>query len=297
MPRIGSAIGRFTLEQELGRGPMSEVFLAVEAGTGWKVAIKVFLLEPGSKPEDSGNWARRMVREAAEAARFRHERVIRVHEVAEHGGVPYLVRDYIEGKSLAQHIGDRTAGALGRKLGWLHDLARTLAEIHRAGLVHRDVKPSNVLIRRDGALRLLDFGVARRSVDREAGLVAPTSDRLPSGTERLRIQGTPAYIAPERFAHRATSAATDQFGWGVLAYELLVGHLPWGRAGGEGGKRPRSVPIIEAILTQAAPPLRASVPELSPALDAVVAQAMAKEPALRFPSMDDLASALDAAVR
>jgi eukaryotic-like serine/threonine-protein kinase len=295
MPRIGHAIGRFTLEQELGRGPMSEVFLGVEHGTGWKVAIKVFLLERGSKPEDGASWARRMVREATEAAQFRHERVIQVHEVAVHGGAPYLVRDFIEGNALVEHILDRSAGALGRKLGWLRDLAETLAEIHRAGLVHRDVKPSNVLIRRDGALRLLDFGVARRSVDREAGLVAPTSDRLPSGTERLRVLGTPAYIAPERFAHRATSPATDQFGWGVLAYELLAGHLPWGRAAS--GKRPRSVPIIEAILTQAAPPLRASVPELPPALDAVVARAMAKEPEMRFPSMADLASALASSLR
>jgi eukaryotic-like serine/threonine-protein kinase len=295
MPRIGSAIGRFTLEHELGRGPMSEVFLGVERGTGWKVAVKVFLLEPGSKPADAASWAQRMVREAAEAARFRHERVIQVHEVAEQGGAPYLVRDFIEGRALVDHIHDRSAGALGRKLGWLSDLAMTLADIHRAGLVHRDVKPSNVLIRRDGALRLLDFGVARRSVDREAGLVGPTSDRLSSGSERLRVLGTPAYIAPERFAHRATSAATDQFGWGVLAYELLAGHLPWGHA--VGGKRPRSVPIIEAILTQPATPLRASVPELPPALEAVVACALGKDPEARFPAMADLASALAASLR
>ena len=302
MPKLGDVIGRFTLEHELGRGPMSEVFLGVERETGWKVAVKAFLLEPGSRPGDHAHWAQRMVREATAAARFQNEHVIRVHEVAEQHGMPYLVRDYIEGRSLVEHAHDRSRGSLERKLRWLRDLARTLAEIHRAGLVHRDVKPSNVLIRRDGALRLLDFGVARRSVDREAGLVGPTTDRQPSGTERLRVLGTPAYMAPERFSHQATSPAADQFGWGVLAYELLAGHLPWwggagGRPGPPTGKRLRPVQIIEAILTETPPPLRVFAPELSPALEAVVAKAMAKTPPERFPSMDYVVRAVDDALR
>jgi eukaryotic-like serine/threonine-protein kinase len=295
MPKLGDVIGRFTLEQELGRGPMSEVFLGVERETGWKVAVKVFLLEPGSKPGDHARWAQRMVREAAVAAAFKHENVIRVHEVAEQRGAPYLGRDFIEGRSLVEYVVDRSNGALERKLRWLRDLARTLAEIHRAGLVHRDVKPSNVLIRRDGALRLLDFGVARRSVDREAGLVGPTTDRLPSGTERLRVLGTPAYMAPERFSHQATSALADQFGWGVLAYELFAGHLPWGPSSGDGA-RLRPVQTIEAILTQTPPSVRTFTPKLSPALEAVVAKAMAKAPEGRFPSMDYVLRAIDEAV-
>ncbi len=295
MPKLGDVIGRFTLERELGRGPMSEVFLAVEQGTGWKVACKVFLLEPGSKSADHASWAQRMLREATAASRFRHEHVIRVHEVGEQQGAPYLVRDFIEGTALVEYVRDSSKGAIERKLGWLRDLARTLAEIHRAGLVHRDVKPSNVLIRRDGALRLLDFGVARRSVDREAGLVGPTTDRLPSGTERLRVLGTPAYMAPERFAHLATSPLADQFGWGVLAYELFAGYLPWGRPGD--GKRLRPVPIIEAILTQAPPSVRTIAPKVPPALDAIVAKTMAKDAAGRYPSMDYVVRALDESMR
>jgi serine/threonine-protein kinase len=292
MLKPGATIGRFTLERELGRGPMSEVFLAIEKETGWKVACKVFLLEPGSKPTDHASWAQRMVREASAAAQFQHENVVRIHEVGAIGTMPYLVRDFIEGKSLAEYVGDRTAGSLERKLVWLRDLAFILAEIHRAGIVHRDVKPSNVLVRRDGALRLLDFGVARRSVDREAGLVGPTVDRLPSGTERLRVVGTPAYLAPERFAHQATSPLADQFGWGVLAYELLAGHLPWGD-----GKRLRPIRMIDAILNHVPRPLRTFAPGLPPGVDDIVARAMAKATAGRFPTMDHVFRAMQGAVR
>jgi serine/threonine protein kinase len=295
MPKLGETIGRFTLEQALGQGPMSEVFLGIERETGWKVALKVFLLEPGSKPEDRAAWAKRMVREATTAAQFRHENVICVHEVGEERGSPYLVRDFIEGAALAEHAADRTAGALARKVRWLRDLAATLADIHRAGLVHRDVKPSNVLIRRDGALRLLDFGVARRSVDREAGLVK-TVDRSSSGAERVRVLGTPSYMAPERFAHQPTSAATDQFGWGVVAYEVLTGSLPWGDVTKDvaGGRRARAVPIIEAILTRTPEALRALAPDVPLRVEAVVARALAKDPAERHSSMDDIARAMTA---
>jgi serine/threonine protein kinase len=295
MPKLGDAVGRFTLERELGRGPMSEVFLAVEHGTGWKGACKIFLLEPGSKPTDQAAWAQRMIREASAAAQFRHDHVVRVYEVGMLGPAPYLVRDFIVGKSLADHVADRPGVSLERKLGWLRDLARTLAEIHRAGLVHRDLKPSNVLIRRDGALRVLDFGVARRSVDREAGLVGPTVDRLPSGTERLRVLGSPAYMAPERFAHLGTSPGADQFGWGVLAFELLAGRLPWGPAAD--GKRLTHIRTIDAILTQPPSSVRALVPKVPAGVDAVITRAMAKAPAARFPSMDYLLRAIDEAVR
>jgi serine/threonine-protein kinase len=302
MPRIGETIGRFVLEHELGRGPMSEVYLGVERATGWKVAVKVFLIEPGSRPADHAHWANRMMREAGAAAAFQNEYVVRVHEVAAHAGMPYLVRDFIEGKSLAEFVADREKGAVERKVAWLRDLARTLAAIHRAGLVHRDVKPSNVLVRRDGALRLLDFGVARRSVDREAGLLGPTSDKLPSGTERLRVVGTPAYMAPERFSHQTTSPLADQFGWGVLAYELLAGHLPWVpsadvRADARDAKRLRPIRMIEAILTETPPPVRTFAPKLAPAFDAVVARTMAKAQEDRFPSMDDVLRAIDDALR
>ena len=98
MPNVGDVIGRFTLDRELGRGPLSEVFLAVERSSGWKAAFKIFLLEPGSKPNDHALFAERMVREATAAARFLHENTVRVHEVGQLGAFPYLVSDYIEGR-------------------------------------------------------------------------------------------------------------------------------------------------------------------------------------------------------
>ncbi len=268
---------------------MSEVFLAIERETSWKVALKFFLIEPGSRPEDHRAWAQRMMREAGAAAAFRHDGVVRVHEVGELDGEPYLVRDYIEGRSLADLIADASPPALDQRLRWVRELARTLADIHDAGLVHRDVKPSNVLVRRDGALRLLDFGVARRSIDRAAGLGGgPVSERI-AGAGLVRVVGTAAYMAPERFANKGWGPGTDQFGWAVLAYELLAGRTPWGDGDGP-------VRIIEAILTQVPPAIRLSNPEIPPAVDAVVARALAKAPEDRFASMGDLVRAFDSAV-
>jgi serine/threonine-protein kinase len=285
-------LGRFTLEKELGRGPMSEVFLGVEPASGWKVACKVFLLEPGSQRADRAMWAQRMVREASAAARFQHPNIVTVHEVAAIGDVPYLVRDYIVGQSLAEVAKDRSPAMLPHKLRWLHDFAATLADIHRAGLVHRDVKPSNALVRRDGALRLLDFGVARRSVDREAGLVAPAVDHSPSGKHRVRVHGTPAYLAPERFANQACSPLSDQFAWGVVAYEVLVGRIPWGD-----GKPMRPIRMIDAVLTHTPHPICTLAPGVPQGVDQIVSKALAKVQGARFPSMDDVFRHLQPYVR
>jgi serine/threonine protein kinase len=294
MPKIGDTIGRFTVLEELGRGVMSEVFLVVESDTRWKAAFKIFLLEPGSSPHDEARWAQRMVREATLAARLQDERVVRVHELGLLGGAPYLIRDFIAGKPLSEYVGDRSRGAIDRKLRWLRDLAAVLAEIHRAGLVHRDVKPSSVVIRRDGALRLLDFGVGRRSMDREVGLLAACADPA-DPRPRPRARGTPAYMAPERFALQGASPAADQFGWGVVAYELLAGRLPW--CDGRDGARVRAVKTIESILTETPPSVRDFAPKVPSEMGALVGRAMAKRPEDRFPTMDQLVAELEPLVR
>ena len=198
MPKLGDVIGRFTLERELGRGPMSEVFLALEAETRWKVAFKFFLLEPGSKPADRALWAQRMLREARAAAEFHHEHTVRVHEVGEREGAPYLVRDFIEGRSLAEYVGDRSPGALGRKprvasRPWP---GRSPTFIAR-GLVHRDVKPATSSSAATGRSASSTSGVARRSIDRAAGIALPRTDRV-------RTTGAPGQ-GPQRGLRPATA--------------------------------------------------------------------------------------------
>ena len=284
--RVGDTVGRFRLERALGQGPTSEVFLAIEPTLCWKVAVKVFVPEPVSFAYDHARWSQRMVREATTASSFRHPNAVVVHEVGQWQGSPYLARDFIEGKALAEYVADLSPAARGWKLHWLLELAEVLAAIHASGLVHRNVKPSGAVIRRDGQLKLLDFGIARRSVDRAAGIAIPSMMPGPaesSGQYRPlpahSVGADGAYMSPEQLGHLRVDPRTDQFGWAVTAFELLSGRLPWGP-----GLAP--VPLIEAVLTAPAPRLSTRTAGIAPALDDLVARCLAKDPSERWPTMD-----------
>ncbi|MBX3471186.1 MAG: protein kinase [Planctomycetes bacterium] len=261
-------LGRFVVLAELGRGGMGMVLRAFDPAAGRPVAIKL-VTAAAIGPEA---WAR-FEREATATARLQHPGIVKVHEVGQDRGRPFLVMELVEGESLEELLARgpvprRQAVALAR------DVALALAHAHERGVIHRDLKPGNVLVDRFGRPRLTDFGLARLG---------------PSALTRTgELLGTPHYMAPEQAGDSASTHGppTDVYGLGAVLYHLLVGRPPF-----EGGSLPA---LLKALLTDPPPPPRRLDPTIDPALERLVLRCLAKEPAARFPDGAALAAALEA---
>jgi eukaryotic-like serine/threonine-protein kinase len=279
---------RYTIEEPLGEGGMGCVYRAHDARLGRRVALKVISDGPRDGQADADANAR-LLREARAAAALDHPNVVSIFDVGEHEGTPFIVMELVSGRTLRDAVGDAAVPA-ATCVAQLADVARALAVAHKRGLVHRDIKPENVMVREDGVVKVLDFGIARRqggSVDPHGETEGPALPTLTASGIKL---GTPFYMAPEQIRGDALDGRTDQFAWGVVAYELLAGRLPW-RGSGDAMAAMASV-LIDRV--DRAPLDRAGVPR---AIQDVVLRALEKRPEDRFPSMDDVAQALDAAVR
>src|SRR5687768_12988373 len=243
--RPGDKFDRYTIEDTLGEGGMGVVYRALDAKLERKVALKVLRNEKAASDSDDtrGRAVARMLREARAAAALSHPNAVHIYDVGEHDGTPYLAMELIEGTSLRSFIGADVP--LATRLRWLGDIGKALSAAHKAGLVHRDIKPENVLLRSDGGLKVLDFGIARsvrirpapdpsapqaRGYGRRPHLdgPAPIADQVSTLTAPGSLPGTPAYMAPEQIRGDPLDGRADQFSWGVLAYELLSGKLPFG---------------------------------------------------------------------
>jgi serine/threonine-protein kinase len=228
MPAVGDTIDRYVIESVLGEGGMGRVYRALDPRLGRRVALKVLLTEGRSEQERAAA-AARMLREARSVAAFSHPNVVAIHDVGEVDGNPFLAMEVVTGDTLRAYVGDPNL-TNAHKLEWLIAVARGLGAAHRAGLVHRDIKPENVMVTTDGVVKILDFGIARRAeepVSAEAA-VATVPTHLPSLTGEGMMIGTPQYMAPEQLQGERVDGRADQFAWGVLAWELFVGTLPWG---------------------------------------------------------------------
>lgn len=219
-----STVGRFRIDGPLGSGGMGDVFRAYDPVLDRAVALKV--LRPGDGDEGSQR-SRRVLREARAAASLSHPNAVTIFEVGEADGEVFIAMELLEGEDL-RGVMDRGASTTSDKLRWLLDAARALAAAHERGLVHRDVKPENMFVCKGGTLKLLDFGIAKRGEDEPA--TGPPSDDGPGPsslrTEEGRRIGTPRYMAPEQHFGHATDARTDQYAWGLVAFELLTGTHP-----------------------------------------------------------------------
>jgi serine/threonine-protein kinase len=302
MLRPGDSFDRYVMEAVLGAGGMGQVFRAWDPKLQRSVALKIVRPEEalGGSSGGSGRGlaaSERLVREARAAAALDHPNAVSVFDVGEVDGQTYIAMELVDGKTLSTYVGD-AALPLDTRLRWLTDVARALAAAHRRGLVHRDIKPGNVMVREDGVVKVLDFGIARRVRMDEVEAASKRIDalRLAQGAAPAAISpaaftqtadgvvlGTPLYMAPEQMRGETIDARADQFSWGVLAYELLAGRNPW-----------LSEPQVAiAILTRDPQSLKTLVPELPVVVTETVTKALSKRAADRFASMDDVVGALD----
>jgi TolB-like protein len=255
---------------------MGEVYRARDTRLGRDVAIKVL---PAEFAEDAER-LRRFEREARATAALSHPNILEVHDVGTFEGVPYLVEELLEGESLKERI-ERGALPASEAIGVAVQIARGLAAAHEKGIVHRDLKPANVFLTKHGAVKILDFGLAKL-VENVAVGEADTLTHAPTGaTEFGRVLGTVAYMAPEQARGMAVDQRADVFSFGVVLYEMLAGQRPFRGA--------TATDTVAAILKEQPPPLPASVP---PDLVAVIGKCLAKVPEKRYSSGSEVLAAL-----
>jgi eukaryotic-like serine/threonine-protein kinase len=260
---VGDLVGeRYELEELVGTGGMSSVYRAHDRLLDRKVALKV--LHPQYTDDDE--YVERFRREARAVARLSHPNIVTVIDRGEDDGRQFIVFEYVDGENLKALIERSGALPVETAVSLAHQIARALAFAHDEGLVHRDVKPQNVLLNGDGRAKVTDFGIAR-SLDVQHGM-----------TQTGTVLGTSDYIAPEQAQGQTISAQTDVYSLGVVLYELLTGDVPFP---GE-----NFVAVAMRHINEPPPSVRERRSDVSPRLDAALRRAMAKDPHDRFPSMD-----------
>ena len=250
---------RYRQVELIAHGGMGDVWRATDGALGRVVAVKVL----AERLAESDEYRERFTREGRTAARLSGEPyVVAIHDVGDAQGLPYIVMEYVPGGSLADRLRDGTPPT-AQALAWLEQTAEALDRAHEHGIVHRDVKPANLLVAENGTVRVTDFGVARMV----------EQDTL---TQVGSIIGTTGYMAPEQATGGEVTAASDRYALACVAFELLSGKRPF----------ERSSPTAEVAAHVNLPPpsVRGVRAELPPALDAVFARALAKEPEARPPS-------------
>jgi eukaryotic-like serine/threonine-protein kinase len=264
---------RYRDPERVGHGGMGEIFCAVDESLGRPVAIKVL----SSRFAEDQAVRRRFTREALAAARLSGEpNTVTIYDVGEWGERPFIVMEYLSGGTLDDRIAHDGAQPVDQALLWLGEAAEALDHAHKHGIVHRDVKPGNLLLDRDGNVHVADFGIASA-----AGMDSLTA----TGT----ILGTAGYLSPEQAQGQRATSASDLYGLGVVAFELLTGERPF--------KRESMTAEAAAHVNEPVPSASTRRPELPHEVDLVFQRALAKRPQHRYPSARAFVDALEDALR
>ena len=281
---LGSSLGRYQLERELGEGGMGVVHAAFDPDLERRIALKVLrIAAPGIEAKD------RLLREARAMARLSHPNVVTVHEVGTANGRDYVAMELIQGETLADWLRSEQRRSVEIVAAFIA-AGRGLAAAHAAGIVHRDFKPHNVLRSRDGRIVVTDFGLAREAKAALpahphpralAGRITAFSSGTPSSltgiTATGSLLGTPAYMAPEQWSGGLVTPATDQFAYCVALWEALA------------GERPYRGPTLDELRAQAAlGPAALAVTKIPRRLRAILRRGLDPDPAERWPDMDAL---------
>jgi Protein kinase domain len=260
MPEVVRKLGRYEIVREVGRGGMAVVYLARQTDLDRVVALKELAAFHAADPA----FAERFVRESRIAGSMSHPNIVTVHDYLEFEGTPYIAMEYLERGSLRPLVGRMT---FAQTAGVLEGVLAGLAHAETRGIVHRDLKPENVMVTAEGAVKIADFGVAKA-----LNQVAHSQVLSVTGM----AMGTPAYMAPEQAMSTGIGPWTDLYSTGVIAYELLLGRVPFDQ-----GDTP--VAVLMQVVNEPIPPPRELNPDLDPALAHWLERMLAKEPAERPP--------------
>ena len=287
----GTQVDQFKVIRLLGKGGMGEVYLARDTGLGRKVALKV--IHAGLIGSEKAE--QRFLFEARATARFSHPNIVTIYAVGTHAGSPYVALEYLEGSTFRDRYADeRPAPREAARLGLA--VAEALAEAHASGILHRDLKPDNVIIPRDGRVRVLDFGLAR--VLPPKGVEEPRLDTALATEEQVaaldalqtegrKLAGTPAYMAPEQWCGNPGVDRTDVWALGVMLHELITGHRPYER------QEEARATLAWSVSSRDPAPLDPALAEASPELASIVGRCLAKDLDVR-PGAREVADALGA---
>jgi serine/threonine-protein kinase len=287
-PPLGKKFAQYELVERLGAGGMGEVFRARDARLGRDVAIKFLAERFASDPSR----LTRFEQEARAASSLNHPNIVTVHEVGQVDGLPYIVMELVDGRTLRERLNGRPM-AVRKLLDIAVQTSEGLAKAHGAGIVHRDLKPENVMLTGDGLVKILDFGLAKLLWSDSDGIADTRSFMLPiepgamlptPGTSPGVVLGTAAYMSPEQARGGDVDYRSDQFAFGSMLYEMATGRRAF--------QRPSAVETLAAVINDQPDPVVSHNPDTPPPLRWMIERCLAKDPEDRYASTLDLAREL-----
>src|SRR5256714_5471496 len=263
--------GRYKILRKLGAGGMANVYLAEDQELGRRVAIKIL----NERHANDDQFVERFRREAKNAAGLSHQNIVSIYDRGEAEGTYYISMEYLDGRSLKEMITSRGPAPIPVAVDYARQILAALRVAHRQGLVHRDIKPHNVLVDGEGRVKVTDFGIARAGASQM--------------TEAGSIVGTAQYLSPEQARGSGVDQRSDLYSLGIVLYELLTGTVPFS------GDTP--VEIAMKHLSQTPEPPSTRRPDLPRELDLVVTRALAKNPDDRYQSAEEMDADLERVAR
>jgi eukaryotic-like serine/threonine-protein kinase len=263
-----ATLGEFEIVTELGRGGMAAVYLAKDLSLNRRVAIKV--MAPGLLLGQG--MIERFRQEAVTVANLQHAHIVSIHAVRQIEDLHFFVMQFVPGRTLEGVLRDGGGLPIAVVRAWLYQVGAALGYAHRRGVIHRDIKPGNILLNADGEAVVTDFGIAK---------VAES----PSHTQTGTVVGTPVYMSPEQCFARELTGASDQYSLGIVAYEMLAGRPPFSGS---------SFALMRSHTDEAPPPLRDVRPDVPPSMEAALMRMLAKKPDERFATLSEALVALGA---
>jgi serine/threonine protein kinase/Flp pilus assembly protein TadD len=276
---IGEKIGHYKVQSSIGAGGMGEIYRASDTRLRRDVAIKIL---PESLMKDASA-IERFMREAYAASALNHPNILTIFDIGEHEKTHFIATEFVEGETLRQRM-QSAKFRLAEILDIAIQIAGALVAAHTAGIIHRDIKPENVMIRRDGYVKVLDFGIAKLSENESPEIDANAATLVQSITAKGMILGTAFYMSPEQARGLRVDARSDVFSLGAVIYEMTARKLPFSGA--------TIADIIASILKSEPAPLSEIVKNLPPEFERIVAKALNKKRAERYQTMKDFAEDL-----